>query len=86
MENEEEGIAKKKASGTDLVGDDVRKLWITVAQRRHGNSSRKVEVLAILNIPEPRALPLNKHRRRPGVGRDHVRSVFVDEVRAGGVG
>lgn len=52
-------------------------------QTRHGNSRRKIKVLAILNIPQPRALALHKDRRRSSICRDHVRREFVDERRAG---
>lgn len=59
------------------------KLGIAVPQRTDGNTGCKVEVLAVLNVPEPRTLALDKHGRRAAVRGDHVRLVLTDERGAG---
>lgn len=46
----------------------------------------EIQKLAILYIPEPRSLTLDKNRRRTGVCSNHVGSVLVDDGGALGLG
>lgn len=71
---------------TNLLRNNIRKLGVAVAQPRHSNSGREIKVLSVLNIPEPRALALDKHRRRASIGSDHVRRIVVDKGRARRIG
>ena len=70
---------------THLLSNNPAKLLIAMAQRIDSNTRRKVQVLAVLQIPEVRALALDEDRRRARVGRHHVRDMLADHLAAGRV-
>ena len=56
-----------------------------MAERVDGNTGREVEVLAVLQVPEVRALALDEDGRRARVGGHHVGSVLANHLAAGRV-
>lgn len=46
----------------------------------------KVQELSVLSIPQPRALPLDEHRRRTSICGDHIRRMLVHNGSALGIG
>ena len=57
---------------TDLLGEQLGHLGITVAQGIDSDSGCEVEVLSVLNIPQEATFSLLEHGRRADVGGDHV--------------
>jgi hypothetical protein len=71
---------------TDLVCNNAADLRVTMTEAIDRYARGKIQVLPILDIPEPRALAFDEHGRRSGVGRHHVWRMFIDECSAGRVG
>lgn len=54
-----------------------------MTERVNSNTRREVEVLAVLQVPEVRALALDEDGRRARVGGHHVGDVLADHLAAG---
>lgn len=65
---------------TDLLGEQLGHLGITVAQSIDGDSRSEVEVLSVLNIPQEATFSLLEHGRRADIGGNHVRCRLAYET------
>lgn len=63
-----------------LFSNHLRHAGVAMPQCIDGNSSRKVQVFPVLNIPHIAALALLKHWWWADIGRDHVWELLVDKT------
>jgi hypothetical protein len=70
---------------THLLGNQFGHLRVAVSKGVDGNASGEIEIFPILNIPQVRALALDKYGRRAQVCGYHKGRMLSDEGGAGRV-
>jgi hypothetical protein len=65
---------------TNLLSNDSGHALVAMSQGIDSDSSRKVQVPSVLNVPHVASLSLLEHWRWADIGRDHIRELLIDKT------